>query len=192
MNHYVIASYTLASLSIFALLCALALGLALPSARGRSALHGLFAGGPVLPLGTAWVTALVATGGSLYFSNVAGLLPCELCWFQRIFMYPLVLVLGVGLLRRDAGVWRYGLPVSLVGLVISVYHVLLQYNPALEAVPCSTGTPCSMRYLAVYGFVSIPVMAGAGFLLISLLLVYLGTLDSSRDVASAESEAVAD
>jgi len=177
MNHYVVVSYTLASLTLFALACGVGLCAALPATAGRRAVRGLFAGRAALPIGAAWLTALAATTGSLYFSNVVGLLPCELCWFQRIFMYPLVLVLGVGLLRRDAGVWRFALPISAVGLVISGYHVVLQYNPALELTTCSTGTPCSMRYLAVYGFVSIPVMAGAAFLLISLLLLVVRSME---------------
>ena len=117
------------------------------------------------------ISTALAMGGSLYLSEVAGLLPCLLCWYQRIAMYPLVLVLGVGVLRGEAGAWRYAVPLSVVGLCISLYHVALQLQPALDVVTCDTGAPCSVRYLAVFGFVSIPWMAGGAFLLITALML---------------------
>jgi disulfide bond formation protein DsbB len=88
-------------------------------------------------------------------------------------MYPLVVVLGVAFFRSDPGVWRYALPVSIIGLMISVYHVFIQFRPALEIGSCGSGPPCSGRYVAVFGFVSIPWMAGGAFLLISAILLAL-------------------
>jgi disulfide bond formation protein DsbB len=85
-------------------------------------------------------------------------------------MYPLVVVLGVAFFRSDPAVWRFALPLSLIGLVISAYHVMVQLRPALETISCGAGPPCSGRYVAVFGFVSIPWMAGAAFLFISALL----------------------
>ncbi len=109
--------------------------------------------------------------GSLYLSDFVGFIPCRFCWYQRIAMYPLVLVLGVGLVRGDGGVWRYAIPLSIVGFLIAAYHVALQYQPHLEILSCATDAPCSVRYVAVFGFISIPAMAGAAFLLITALLL---------------------
>jgi disulfide bond formation protein DsbB len=106
-------------------------------------------------------------------------------------MYPIVFVLGVGLLKRDPTAWRFALPLPLLGLVISLYHVALQYRPSLEIVSCEVGVPCSARYMAVFGFVSIPVMAAAAFLLIAVLLftvrtVQRGSAGESPPVASSD------
>ena len=83
----------------------------------------------------------------------------------------------MALLVRDGRVWRYGLPLSVVGLAIAAYHVLIQFQPALDAGTCSAAAPCTARYVAVYGFISIPVMAGSGFLLITSLLLTLWAVD---------------
>ncbi|RMH11227.1 MAG: disulfide bond formation protein B [Gemmatimonadetes bacterium] len=162
---------TLGLLALVAFAAALALFVALALPAGRARLGATFAGRERHPLAWAWGVALIATLGSLYLSEIAHLQPCTLCWYQRIAMYPLVVVLGVGALRGDAGAWRYALPLPLVGGLISAYHVALQLNPGLEIVPCTSGTPCSARLVAVFGFVSIPVMAGAAFLLIAALLL---------------------
>lgn len=151
--------------------------LALPA--GRSWLRAELGGQERHPIAWTFVVSLVATGGSLYFSEVAGLIPCLLCWYQRIAMYPLVLVLGVGVLGADAGVWRYALPLPAVGVLISAYHVYLQYQPNPDPGACGTGPPCSDRYLTVFGFVSIPVMAGAAFLFIGALLLLIRCLEGS-------------
>lgn len=108
--------------------------------------------------------------GSLYYSEVVGFVPCELCWWQRIAMYPLVLVLGVAAVRGDRRVAWYGLPLSVVGLAIALYHILIQFQPTLDVGMCDGGVPCTARYLSVFGFVSIPVMASGGFLLVTGLL----------------------
>lgn len=76
----------------------------------------------------AWLIALISTVGSLFFSEVMNLLPCVLCWYQRIAMYPLVLIIGVGIVLRDGRMKSYALPLALVGLMISVYHNLLYYS----------------------------------------------------------------
>jgi disulfide bond formation protein DsbB len=122
----------------------------------------------------AWLVALFATIGSLYFSEVRMFVPCALCWWQRIFMYPLVGVLGVATFRQDTGVWRYALPLSLVGLGTSGYHYLLQKVPGLAPpASCAAGVPCSMQYIDWFGFVTIPFLAGSAFLLISLAMLQL-------------------
>ena len=160
-----------ASLAGAATSLALVVGLMMPV--GRAWLRTSLTGYERHVIGWAWTIAFLATAGSLYFSEIVGFIPCPFCWYQRFAMYPLVLVLGVGLVRAYPGIWRFALPLPLIGLVIAAYHVALQFQPTLDLVPCEGGVPCSGRYVAVFGFVSIPVMAGAAFLMISALLLLL-------------------
>jgi disulfide bond formation protein DsbB len=118
----------------------------------------------------AWVVALVSTAGSLFYSEVIGFEPCRLCWFQRIAMYPMAVILLVGAIRRERQVKFYALPLALGGLAISIWHYLIQAFPALEGGGSCGAVPCSARYVEVFGFISIPFMAGAGFIVISVLL----------------------
>lgn len=121
----------------------------------------------------AALVALVATTGSLYLSEVAGFVPCALCWYQRIAMYPLVVILGIAAWRNDPGVARYAGPLAGIGALIAIYHIGVQRLPGLPSGACSLDTPCSVIYVERFGFVTIPVMALAGFLaILTLLLVY--------------------
>jgi disulfide bond formation protein DsbB len=120
----------------------------------------------------AWVVALVATVGSLMYSELFHYVPCRLCWFQRIAMYPLAIVLLVGAIRREAAVKFYAIPIALVGLVISVYHNVLQFFPSLEGTSCDPLVPCSARSIEMFGFMDLPFMAGAGFIVIAVLLAF--------------------
>jgi disulfide bond formation protein DsbB len=119
----------------------------------------------------AWVVSLVAVAGSLYFSEVAGFIPCKLCWFQRIFMYPLAWILGRACYRNDRRQIGYALPLSLAGGSISLYHYAEQKIPSLARIlPCSTGVPCNGVYIDWFGFITIPLLALVAFALISVLL----------------------
>ncbi len=160
---------------------ALLAGLMVPA--GRTWLRTSLAGYERHVIAWAWIIAFAATGGSLYFSEIVGFVPCPFCWYQRFAMYPLVLVLGVGLVRAHAGIWRFALPLPVVGLAIAAYHVALQFRPTLDLVPCEGGVPCSGRYVAVFGFVSIPAMAGAAFLMIGALLLLLRQLEKEEGPA---------
>ncbi len=97
-------------------------------------------------------------------------------------MYPLVVLLASAAIRRDIGVWRYGLPLSVIGLAISIYHVTIQWKPTLDIGTCATGAPCTGRYLSVFGFISIPTMAGSVFFALSALMLLLRQLDGTSDV----------
>jgi disulfide bond formation protein DsbB len=174
------------SLAILSLLSA-GLGLLLlalllvPAGRRRLALE--LGGQTRIILGSAFAVATVASMGSLYYSDVVGFVPCLLCWYQRIAMYPLVPILGIAALRGDRSVRWYGLPLAVVGLGIALYHVVIQFQPALDAGMCSAAAPCSARYLSVFGFVSLPVMAASGFILIAGLLWAAGLQGSSESSA---------
>jgi len=126
--------------------------------------------GPYLAFGTA----LVATLGSLYYSEIAGFVPCTLCWYQRILMYPLTIILLVGILRRDWAVADYVLPLSVIGIGVSTYHYLLQVGVFEHSAACRVGVPCGLRYVNYFGFVTIPLMALTAFVLIT------GTMTVSR------------
>ncbi|WP_046225443.1 disulfide oxidoreductase [Paenibacillus dauci] len=119
----------------------------------------------------AWIVAIVATGGSLYLSDVLKFDPCKLCWFQRIFMYPQVILLGIAAYRSDRRIVGYVLPLSIIGGLIALYHYAEEHIPALARVtPCTTGVPCNQAYFELLGFITIPFMAFVAFTLIALLL----------------------
>jgi disulfide bond formation protein DsbB len=129
-----------------------------------------------LLLYAAWVISLVATVGSLFFSEVMLLPPCVLCWYQRIAMYPLVLIVGAGILLRDARVKYYALPLGLAGLAIAVYHNLLYYGIIPESItPCTQGISCTSRQIEWFGFVTIPFLSLLGFIGVSLCLLFYRT-----------------
>lgn len=118
----------------------------------------------------AWIVALVATVGSLIFSEVIHFEPCRYCWFQRIAMYPMAIILLVGAIRREFQVKYYALPLALIGLLISVYHYLVQTFPSIEGGGSCGAVPCTAKYVDIFGFISIPFMAGSGFIVIAVLL----------------------
>lgn len=122
----------------------------------------------------AFTVALVAMAGSLYFSEVKDFLPCLLCWYQRIAMYPLVVILAVGILRKDARVYQYVLPLVVVGFGIALYHLGLYYNffPESEQ-SCRAGVSCTTKYVEYFGFVTIPLLSATAFALIGACMLAL-------------------
>ena len=136
----------------------------------------------LLPLGLA--IAAVATAGSLYYSEVAGYPPCEMCWYQRICMYSLVPVLAVAVARRDRRGGWYALPLAVAGLGLSVYHYQLQLLPD-QGSTCDVSAPCTYQWVDSLGFVSIPFMAGCGFIGVAGLAVLSlrGRADRRDDAA---------
>ena len=120
----------------------------------------------------ALITAWVAMCGSLYFSEVRGYVPCVLCWYQRILMYPLTLVVAIGLLRRDWNLPYYVLPFSLIGLGVSTYHYLLEKTDLFAgSTACRQGVSCTTQWINWFGFVTIPFLALTAFLIISIMSV---------------------
>ncbi len=119
-----------------------------------------------LPLATAIATT--ATLGSLLLSEVAGYLPCTLCWYQRIAMYPLVVILGVATARGDRQVWRTVLPLTAIGAAIAAWHIVIENNPALGG-PCDDTAPCTIIWVEELGFLTLPTMALIAFVAIAVL-----------------------
>lgn len=108
----------------------------------------------------AWGQALVATAGSLFFSEVMHFEPCTLCWWQRIFMYPLVIILYIGIKTKDKNLPKYVLSMGIVGWMIAVYHNYIYYQTAnTNNLFCSLGVSCSERYINWFGFVTIPLLS---------------------------------
>ncbi|RHW07189.1 disulfide oxidoreductase [Bacillus cereus] len=118
----------------------------------------------------AWTIATSAMLISLFFSEWMKLPPCDLCWYQRMAMYPLVLILGIGMYRKDPHVSTYAFPFACIGLLLSVYQITIQTFPASEMKICSVGVSCTEDYLNLFGFISIPMLSFVGFLAIIVLL----------------------
>lgn len=152
--------------TIFTLLVGLSLGGVLAARFAGPQIHAELS---AHRLSLAATVAVGATLGSLYFSEIENFVPCEFCWFQRIAMYPLALILVTAAIRRDHSVVVYAAPLAAIGGAISVYHYQLQLFPS-QGSACSVGIPCTFQWVDVFGFVSIPLLALGCFLLILLML----------------------
>ncbi len=121
-----------------------------------------------------WAIALLAMMGSVFYSEVMGYEPCELCWVQRILMYPLVVIYGVAALKKNVSIGLPGLILSGIGMFVSIYHYMIQKLPALQESGGMCGTvPCNLQYVNYFGFVTIPFLAGTAFILIFVLHIFL-------------------
>jgi len=112
------------------------------------------------------LAAVGATAGSLYYSEVANYTPCTYCWYQRIAMYPMAVIVPLALLLRDRGILRYSLALAGIGLAISIYHVQLQVFPDQGSSSCGLTSPCTAKWVDALGFMTIPQMAGITFAII--------------------------
>lgn len=120
----------------------------------------------------AWLVASISTLGALFFGEVMQIPPCVLCWHQRIFMFPLVLILPIGLFPFDRKVVRYALPLAGIGWLFAVFHVLLVAGVIPESIkPCTQGVPCSQTVIEWFGFVTIPLLSAVAFSAVIALLV---------------------
>ncbi len=122
----------------------------------------------------AFAVALIATIVSLYLSEVRHLPPCILCWYQRIAMYPLVIILGVGILRGERGLCQYVLPLAGIGWVIALYHTLIQWKLISDTLsPCIQGVSCTTVQINLFGFITIPFMSLVAFSIIIISMITL-------------------
>lgn len=114
----------------------------------------------------------VSTLASLYFSEVADYVPCRLCWYQRIAMYPIALIALVALVRRDRGARFYTVPLAAIGVAISTYHYLIERGVVADSESCSLfGPPCAAVWFERFGFVTLAFMALCGFVAVIVLNV---------------------
>lgn len=138
----------------------------------------------------AWIVAMLATLGSLYLSQIENLTPCEFCWFQRICMYPLTLLLGIAAFRGDLKfAKRYFLTMSIVGAMLAIYHYQLEHIQG-EPTVCGIAVPCNQAAFNIFGFISVPFLSMAAFLLITTLLL-LGRSAPDDDEDYVEDEVAA-
>jgi hypothetical protein len=175
MDHVKLANTFFTILTLLAnAVVALAVLLALAALVSRPARR--FAGAVVDAVGPsarllAWLVAAVATLGSLYYSEVAHFVPCRLCWYQRICMYPLAAILLVGLVLRDHRARLYAAPFVVVGAPLSLYHWLVERGVFSDSKSCAATVPCSVPWFEELGYVTLAFMALSGFLLIGTLLL---------------------
>ena len=121
-----------------------------------------------------WLLVSVSALGSLFFSYVMEFAPCVLCWYQRIFLFPLVLILAIGLFPFDKKVVKFALPLAIVGWLTAAYHNLLYAGIIPESIqPCSKGVSCTEEYINLFGFLSIPMLSLLSFSTIVALLIIL-------------------
>jgi disulfide bond formation protein DsbB len=134
----------------------------------------------------AFLVAAVATGGSLFFSEVAHFVPCELCWFQRICMYPLSITTLLMALADDRRAARYLLPLPLVGAGLSTYHLLVENGVVKQEQACLFSAPggCATKWINEFGFVTIPTLALTGFVLVFAALLFSAFEPGAEDSGS--------
>lgn len=122
----------------------------------------------------AWLIASTAALGSMFFSEVMQFAPCVLCWYQRICLFPLVVIIPAGLFPFDRGVVRYALPLTLAGWLTAAYHTLLYAGVIPESIqPCSKGVSCTEEYISLFGFITIPMLSLLTFTAVAVLLFLL-------------------
>ncbi len=115
-----------------------------------------------------FLVALAGLFGSLYFSEIRHFVPCVLCWYQRIALYPIVALAAVGIIRQDKNLPYYVLPLSIIGTGFALFHSLLQYGVISEGLlPCTAGVSCTALYINIFGFITIPLLSLVAFALIS-------------------------
>lgn len=125
-----------------------------------------------LVLYIAFGQVFLATLGSLVFSEILKFPPCVLCWYQRICMYPLVVIFGVALLKKDKNFVWYAWPLIVIGWLIAFYHNLLYYNILPEAAaPCLQGVSCTTKFISWFGFITIPLLSLAAFTFLGILML---------------------
>lgn len=128
----------------------------------------------------SWLVAMVATLGSLFFSEVMYFPPCVMCWYQRICMYPLAIMLIIALFKNDKEVFKYAFALSLIGLFFAIYHNLLYYGLLPEAAkPCNQGVSCTSDYINYFGFITIQFLSLVAFSLETLFLYLFSRKASS-------------
>lgn len=121
----------------------------------------------------AWFQAVLAVAGSLFFSEILHYPPCVLCWYQRIATYPLVAIILVGIIKKDKNLAYYVLPLTLIGMGISIFHNLLYYKLIPdELAPCVTGVSCTTKFVEYFGFITIPLLALLAFVVINACVIY--------------------
>jgi disulfide bond formation protein DsbB len=181
MTHDVVTAFAVLGLVGQVLVVLFALALLVARERVRALLWGY-------ELWAAFVVAALATGGSLFFSQVAGFVPCEMCWFQRICMYPLSILTLLAAWRGDTRVARYLLVFPVVGAGVSIYHILIENHVVATPAQCAVGAGCTVKWIDYFGYMTIPTLALTAFV---LLIPFLGlaAAEPAEDAATLPADA---
>ena len=139
-------------------------------------------------LWAAFLVAAIATGGSLFLSDVAGYVPCEMCWFQRICMYPLSLLTLFAAYHRDYRFARYLLPFPVIGACVSIYHLLIENKVVATPAACQIGAGCNVKWINYFGYMTIPTLALTAFVLLTIFLG-LAAASPEEDAATLPADA---
>jgi disulfide bond formation protein DsbB len=131
----------------------------------------------------AWLVAAVAMAGSLYMSEARHFQPCPLCWYQRIAMYSLAVILLVAALREDRRIGWYAFPLAALGTAVSAYHYQLERFPDQDTIACSTDVPCTTIWFEQFGYITLPLMALSAFALVAAA-VWLGGRYRGQGIAN--------
>ena len=134
----------------------------------------------------ALIPALTAMLGSLYYSEIAGFIPCTLCWYQRILMYPLTVIILVGIFSQDEFLPNYVLPFSILGMGVSFYHYLIELGVIAHSPACTVGIPCNVRWVNYFGFITIPLMAFTAFTMITVIMAMTKRAYARMDLPAIE------
>jgi disulfide bond formation protein DsbB len=119
----------------------------------------------------AWIIALAATAAALFIGEIMGQTPCHLCWLQRVFMFPLAIILGVATFREDDGAWCYALPIAVLGWIVAAFHTLLYAGIIPETIrPCGQGPSCSSADMTILGL-PLPYLALTAFTGVAVLVI---------------------
>ena len=133
----------------------------------------------------SWTIAIVSMLGSLYFSDILHYPPCVLCWWQRVFMYPIVFLIGVGIVLKDRSLPYYILPLALIGTGVALYQNLLIWGVITEKLsPCSLGVSCTTTYIQWFGFISIPFLSLLAFMFITAAMIATIVVTKTHDQRS--------
>ena len=127
----------------------------------------------------AWVVALIASFSALFIGEVMGQAPCNLCWFQRVFMFPLVIILPIALLRDEKTVWAYALPLAILGSIIAIFHTLIYTRVVPEGIkPCRQGPSCTNADMTIFGTFPLPLLSLVAFTAVTVLLLLVRRKDA--------------
>lgn len=184
--------------NIFGVLTLLSLVFAVVVFVWRVAAPAGFAGtavrvGVTNALRLSWVIALVSTLGSLYYQYVVGLEPCMQCWLQRIAIFPLAIMLGIAVVKDDDAVVPYVWGLNVYGVVMSVWHMLVEFGVLAEASTCaSSGPPCAVPYFKAFGFITLAWMALATSLAVAACMLIVRVASRADEVDDVEDDDVDD
>jgi disulfide bond formation protein DsbB len=133
----------------------------------------------------AFLISIISVTTSIYFSEVLGYLPCSLCWWQRVCMYPLSIILGLGIIRKDRNSIYYALPLAILGVLVAFYQNLVYYGLVIhKAISCTPGISCADKTLTFFGFLSIPLMSLISFIVITTCLIGTMKISSKNDICN--------